>query len=307
MREDPDAAYSAPMQQAPRAGRTIRERWLTTLGSRPVMFVFVAAAVLGGVIGLDTLVLHLTVDPFADVRAYYEAGARLNAGMPLYVQSATTDDPGFYRYPPLLAVAFRPLALLSFQQAAVIWEALLATALGATILRLGIRRRWTWLLVGWLAAPIGWSLAVGQAQVLVTFLLTVGTPLGVAAAAQLKLFPIAAAIYWSARRDGRALLAVGMWTGLLSLLSLILEPRGTLDFLSFSDLGQVGTVVNMSPYGVSPWLYGLSLVGLLAVAWRLARTRFGWAAAVALVVFATPRLLMYQLSTLLAAGRAPDG
>ena len=83
------------------------------LGMRRVQWIFIAAAVLGLVIGLDTLVLHLQLDPLADVRAYYDAGARLNAGIPLYEQTATTDEAGFYRYPPLLAIAFRPLALLS--------------------------------------------------------------------------------------------------------------------------------------------------------------------------------------------------
>ena len=80
--------------------------------SRRVLWVFMAASVLGLIIGLDTLILHLRLDPLADVRAYYDAGARLNAGQPLYIQPATTDDPGFYRYPPLLAIVFRPLALL---------------------------------------------------------------------------------------------------------------------------------------------------------------------------------------------------
>ena len=92
--------------------------------SRRVRWVFIAASVLGLIIGIDTLILHLRLDPLADVRAYYDAGARLNAGQPLYVQPATTDDPGFYRYPPLLAIAFRPLALLPYETAALIWEAL---------------------------------------------------------------------------------------------------------------------------------------------------------------------------------------
>ena len=82
--------------------------------SRRVRWVFIAASVLGLVIGIDTLILHLRLDPLADVRAYYDAGARLNAGQPLYIQPATTDDAGFYRYPPLLAIAFRPFSNSSF-------------------------------------------------------------------------------------------------------------------------------------------------------------------------------------------------
>jgi hypothetical protein len=45
---------------------------------------------------------------------------------------------------------------------------------------------------------------------------------------------------------------------------------------------------------------------LLLLAIRLAPTRYGWVAAVCLSVLATPRLLMYQLSALLAAGAPVD-
>ena len=79
------------------------------------------AALIGLAIGANTLVLHLTTDPLADVRAYYDAGARLNAGLPLYEQPAGTNDAEFYRYPPLLAILFRPLALLPYEAAAAVW------------------------------------------------------------------------------------------------------------------------------------------------------------------------------------------
>ena len=72
--------------------------------------VLVLGAVVGLLLGIETVVLHLTTDPLADVHAYYDAGARLNAGQPLYDQPATTDEADFYRYPPLLAILFRPLA-----------------------------------------------------------------------------------------------------------------------------------------------------------------------------------------------------
>ena len=74
--------------------------------------VLVVAALVGLVLGIQTVILHLTTDPLADVHAYYDAGARLNAGLPLYEQPATTNENEFYRYPPLLAILFRPLALL---------------------------------------------------------------------------------------------------------------------------------------------------------------------------------------------------
>src|SRR5512147_3075239 len=130
-----------------------------------VRLVLAIGAVVGLAIGLSTFVLHVRLDPFADVHAYYDAGARLNAGQPLYDQPAGTDDADFYRYPPLLAIAFRPLALLPFDTAAWIWEAALIALFVATVYRMGVHSRWTWLVLAWLASPIAWSLTIGQAQV----------------------------------------------------------------------------------------------------------------------------------------------
>jgi hypothetical protein len=273
--------------------------------SRSVRWILVAASVLGLIIGLDTLVLHLQLDPLADVRAYYDAGVRLNAGLPLYIQAATTDDPGFYRYPPLLAVAFRPLALLPFETAALAWEGFLLVLFAATLVRLGLRNRWTWIVTGWLAAPIAWSLAVGQAQVAVTFLLALGSPWAIALAGQLKLLPVVAAIYWVGRRDWRSLARFAAWLVALTLLSYLLEPAGTITFIGFSDLGQVGNIQNRSLYAVSPLLWGVFVAALLALTVRLAPTRAGWALAVVASVLVSPRLLLYQLSTLQAAVREP--
>ena len=279
---------------------------LAVLLTRPrVRYVVVASAVLGVVIGLDTLRVHLQVDPLVDVHAYYDAGARLNAGQPLYEQISTTNDPDFYRYPPLLAIAFRPLALLPFETAALIWEAFLIALFVLTIVRLDWRDRWTWIVLGWLAAPIAWSLAVGQAQVAVTFLLVIGAPWAVAVAAHLKLLPVLVAVFWIGRRDWGALARLAAWGLGLLILSFVLEPAGTLAYMTFPDLGQVGEVRNLSPYAFSPWLW-LALVGaLLVVALRLAPSRWGWPAAIALSVLASPRLLMYMFSTLASGKGGP--
>ena len=278
---------------------------LLLLRSRRVRWVLIGASFLGVAIGLDTLFLHLRLDPLADVRAYYDAGARLNAGMPLYVQSATTDDPGFYRYPPLLAIAFRPLALLPFETAALIWEGILLVLFAGTLARLGLRNQWTWIVTGWLAAPIAWSLAVGQAQVAVTFLLAMGSPWAIALAGHLKILPVIAAIFWIGRRDWRSLRVFVAWLVGLGLLSLALEPAGTIAFLGFTDLAQVGNVQNRSLYAVSPALWAVFVVVFFAIAWRYAPSRAGWALAVAASVLVSPRLLMYQVSTLMAAVRDP--
>ena len=47
-------------------------------------------------------------------------------------------------------------------------------------------------------------------------------------------------------------------------------------------------------------------MSLLAVAFWSARRPYGWAVAVAVSVLASPRLLLYQVSSLVAGTRAPD-
>lgn len=282
-----------------------KPRRLAAFDTPNVRRVIYAGAIVGLVLGAQTVALHLSTDPLADVHAYYDAGARLNSGVPLYEQPATTNDNEYYRYPPLLAIAFRPLATLPFALAAIVWEAFLLLCLGLTIVRLR-PTRWTWVALGILALPTGWSLAIGQAQVLVTLLVSIGAPWAVALAANLKLFPALVAIWWVGRRDVRSLAMFAAWMAGLALLQLVLEPAGTLSFPASLGLEQVGEVENRSLYAVSPVLWGIALVAGLGLVWRLAPTRYGWAAAVAVSVLATPRLLIYQLSTLVAGIRAPD-
>jgi hypothetical protein len=259
---------------------------------RQMRLVLFGAAVVGALIGVNNFILHATTDPLADVRAYYDAAARLNAGVPLYEQSVDTNAAAFYRYPPLLAIAFRPLALLPYPLAAAIWETLLVAAFAWTVWRLGWRPP-TWLALGMLAMPIVWSLVVGQAQVLVTALLVVGAPWAMALATHMKLLPALVALFWIGRREWRPLGWFVAWCGALFAVQLALEPAATIAYLGFPNLSQVGEVNNLSIYTASPLLWA-ALVALGVAA-----------AAVALSVLATPRLLAYQLMTLLAALRAP--
>lgn len=268
--------------------------------------VLVLGAVVGLVLGIETIILHLTTDPLADVHAYYDAGARLNAGLPLYDQPATTNESEFYRYPPLLAILFRPLARLPFEAAAAIWMAFLTACLVLTVVRLGPRRRETWLVMGMLALPTGWSFVIGQAQVAVTLLTALGAPWAIALATNLKVFPALIAIWWIGRHDVRSLAWFGAWVAALVAVQFILEPQATIDFVRQFGLSQVGDVENRSLYVLSPVLWAIAVVAGVVVAWRLAPTRWGWPAAVALSVLATPRLLIYMLSTLVAVIREPD-
>jgi hypothetical protein len=283
-----------------RMSTTVRAR-----RERRLELVLFGAAVVGALLGINTTILHLTSDPLADIHAYYDAATRLNAGLPLYAQAVSTNDAEFYRYPPLLAIAFRPLALLPFAVAATIWEAIVVASLAAAILVLRPGRR-GWLVLGMLALPIMWSVTIGQAQVPVTLLVAIGSPWSIALAANLKVFPALVAIWWVGRRDWGSLARFAIWLAVLGLVQLVLEPAGTLAYPTVLNLGQVGDVRNLSPYGLSPLLWGFLVIGGAVATLRLAPTRWGWAAAVALSVLASPRVLVYQLMTLVAGLREPD-
>jgi hypothetical protein len=223
----------------------------------------------------------------------------------LYAGQVDTNASEFYRYPPLLAIAFRPLALLPFTVAALMWEAVLVVATYLTFRRLG-RRESVLLVAGWLALPIMWTLVIGQAQALVTLFLAVGSPLAVALAGNIKVFPVLVALYWVGRRDWHRLALFAGWMVAIIGVQFVLEPTATLAYVGFLSLDQVGAVENRSLYAYSPPLWLASIVVIGALTLRFANTRWGWPAAVVLSVFATPRLLIYQLSTLLAVMRPTD-
>jgi len=275
--------------------------------SRPVSLGLFAVAVVGALAGIYVFWLHVTADPLNDVQAYYWAAARLNAGLPLYPPDQSVTTPLGYPYPPLLAILFRPLALLPFEAAAAIWEVVVIASFIVTVWWIGLRRLDTWLALGILALPIAWCISIGQAQVLLTLFTAIGAPWSVALAANIKLFPALVALWWIGRREWRSLGVFVATLAGLALLQLVLAPQATLDYVTAITLKQVGAVRNFSPYAVSPLLWGALVLTGVAVVLRLAPTRWGWPAAVILSVVATPRLLVYMFMTFVAALRAPDG
>ena len=270
--------------------------------ARLVLF---ALAVIGGLAGVATLAIHLLNDPLADVRAYYDAATRLNGGRPLYPPGADPNAADFYRYPPLLAIVLRPFAHLPYDAFALLWEAVIVAAFATTIWRLGLGSR-TWIVLGLLGIPVAWAVAIGQAQVLVTLLLAVGAPWSVALAAQLKLFPALAALYWLGRGDRARFGAFLGWSLALTVAQVVVDQRAALAFVRVTNLDQVGAVRNISPFALAPGLWAILLVMAIAATIAFARRPWGWALAVGLGTLSPPRLLVYQLGSLLAGLRAPD-
>ncbi len=113
-----------------------------------------AVAAIGGLLGFAMLMVQIEVGALRDVRAYYDAATRLNEGLPLYPAGADPDAADFYRYPPLLAILFRPFAKLPFETVAAMWQGVVVASLVGTIWRIGPRRRSTWIAVGLLSFPI---------------------------------------------------------------------------------------------------------------------------------------------------------
>jgi hypothetical protein len=273
------------------------------LRSRRVRLVLIAASVLGLIIGLDTLVLHLRLDPLADVRAYYDAGARLNAGLPSTSRRrrpTTRASTGIRRCSP--SRSGRSPCCRTDRSAHL--GGLPHRAVRGPLVRLGLRNEWTWIVSGWLAAPIAWSLAVGQAQVAVTFLLALGR-LWHRPGGHLKILPVIVVIYWLGRRTGaRSGGSLRGSSGCPSSRSSWSRPGRSRSSGSPTwprwVTSRTGRVRDLT----GP--VGRVVIALLGLALRYAPTRAGWALSVAASVLVSPRLLLYQLSTLQAAVRPPD-
>jgi hypothetical protein len=266
----------------------------------------IAAAVVGALVGLLHVVVHVQNDALNDTSAYYHAAERLNAGEPLYPPGeGPLTTPQYYVYPPLLAIALRPFALLPFPVFAVLWEAGTIAVFYLFVRRVGFNRR-TAIALGLLGSQIGDVLTAGQAQAHVTWLMALGQPWSVALAGQLKIFPALVAVYWIGRGDYRKLLHFISWSVALVVLQLVLAPAATMDFTTVLPLDNVGTFTNLSPYQFSRPLWFFLVFAFLVVSLLLARTRFGWAAAASYATLATPQLFGYHLLSLGAALRAPD-
>jgi hypothetical protein len=314
--EDPDYVPYPPVPLATtlepprglrRFGPSVWPWPATTWRGRARNIAIVALAVVGGVAGLFFTWYQLLTSPLADAHAYFDAAARLNRGQPLYPATAIADPgaAGAYTFPPLLAVAMRPVVLLGWPAFAAIWEAIVVGSFVLLLRRLGAGAR-TWLALGVLAVPAGWCLAIGQVQVPLTLLLAIGQPWSIALGANLSLFTALAALWWIGRRDWQATGAFVAWAILLGLAQAVLELEGSTTFAETFGADEIGRLLSGSPLALEPLMWSL-LVGLGIIgAVVSAKSRWGWLAAVTLSTLATLPLLPYRLIGLLAAVREPE-
>ena len=118
---------------APAIRATSAAGWRRAIG-RSLLF---TACLLGALAAPAALLITDPGEPLRDLHAYYDAGARLNAGEPLYDPAGDPDGTTFYRYPPLVAILFRPLALLPYELVRLLWAGLVAATFALTLRRVG--------------------------------------------------------------------------------------------------------------------------------------------------------------------------
>lgn len=235
--------------------------------------------------------------PFlGDIDAYWNAGERLRLGQGLYPHVANDTAASVFRYSPWFAYAWVPLTLLPRWLVNVAWVT--ALVLGSAYSIRHLLDRQGILVAAFLGTTLCMAVQAGNVHPLLIAILvrTVGTrlaPLGIAAAASLKAFPILLIVVFVARRDWRAVIQT------LALAAVFVSPLVAQDFRNYT----IAPERTLSLISVNPVLWASIAVAAAAAALRLAHTRFRWLAAAVLVIAALPRVILYDFSYLLVGTR----
>ncbi len=255
-------------------------------------------AVIAIVVGLGISQLIFTIGDWhlSDMGAYWEAGERLRAGVPLYPALADSEASEVYRYAPWFAWAWVPLTLLPRDVVNVLWSAVLLFASAAALIPLVQLR--AWLAVAFFLPILVGISAIGNVQPLVVAALVLGIerrsgPLWIAATASLKAVPILFVVTYLGRREWRK-------AGAAILLTLLLVAPLLLYDLAGYPTGP-GEAAALAQW---PVVYGLVVGVGIILSLRAAQSRWSWLTSATTVTLAVPRLFVYDLTLLMAA--APD-
>lgn len=274
----------------PRAGRLT-----VTLVSLALLAVGVATAAANW---------HLT-----DLKAYLAAADLLaSGGNPFDVALVERGLPYYYHYSPWFAALFVPFTGLPPEFVRVGWSVILIAASGLAVVPLVRGHGAAGLpLVALMAFLLLNLVAEGNVQPLLLAALVWSLerragPVAIGVAASLKITPILLALVYVGRGEWvRALLSAAV-AGLLVLPTLLFElpPNAT-------ETGGTGL------FASAPILWAFLVLAAVMTTLRLARSRFAWLAASTATVLALPRLLIFDITSLLAAfparrtERAPPG
>ncbi|MEX1173135.1 MAG: glycosyltransferase family 87 protein [Chloroflexota bacterium] len=207
---------------------------MTASGPRRWDLAAVIAAAVGAAVLVAAAVLFVNSRGFGyDFAAYHAAALRLLDGAPLYLPDtaaryAAGAYEGLYLYPPPLAIAMTPLALLPLDGATTAWMILRIgmLAAGCAILPVAPRVRLLTFAVACVSHAVLFDLNLGNVS-LVTFVLAtvawraMDTPLAAVAHAALVAIRAPFAVVflgWTARGSGRAI----AWTIIAGLVMIAL-------------------------------------------------------------------------------------
>ena len=233
----------------------------------------------------------------SDLKAYLAAAELLAAGgNPFEVQLWERGLPYHYHYSPWFAALFVPLTYLPLELVQVGWSIILigasAMALVPLVRQFGTAVYPFAMLMAFLLANL---VAEGNVQplLLAALIWTLerrSGPIAVGVAASLKITPILFALVYASRGEWRGAFLAGAVAAVLVAPTLLFELPETATATGGTGL-----------FTTAPVLWGVMLVAALAVTWWLARGRFGWLAAATATVLALPRLLIFDVTNLLAA------
>ncbi len=232
-----------------------------------------------------------------DLKAYLEAGRLLaSGGNPFDVALLERGLPYHYHYSPWFAAVFVPLTALPVELVRIGWSALLVAASGAALIPLarshGAAAIPLLALLGFLMLNL---VAEGNVQPLllaglVWTLERRAGPVMIGIAASLKIAPILLALVYVGRGEWRR-------AGVAALVTATLAAPTLLFGLPETATATGGTGL----FTTAPVLWAVLVLAAVAATGLLARTRFGWLAAATATVVALPRLLVFDVTNLLAA------
>lgn len=229
--------------------------------------------------------------PLWDTHAYWQAALRIREGLPLYDPTLPTDGNIAFRYSPWFAMAWVPLTYLPPALALAIWAVCGAAAWLLCLLPL----RGSAVAVLLFGAMTFHGMWVGNVQALMMLPLVYRLhrgdgPLWVAVAASLKAVPILFALVYVGRGECRRAAACVILTAAL------ISPVLLFDLSGYA----ASASTEGSLLGVSAPLW-ITVAGLAVIAaLRFAPTRYSGMTAGLAALLALPRLILYDVSFLLA-------
>lgn len=242
-----------------------------------------------------------------DEYAYWQAGARLWAGQPLYDPAAAPNTPYAYWYPPPLAQVLAPVtAVLSADAFAIVWTALLLGCLWW----LGGRNVLVALaLIAFL--PVAVELRVRNVHLVIAVLAVLALRRSWAfwiPATALKITPVLGIVYLAAAGRWRDAVKVAVVGAVVLLVSFALGPGAWREFLDVVGARAGTDGGTILPFEI-PFAVRFALGGILAIgAGRLSAqatehgtsARLGEALLIMALVVANPTLWVTAMSMLIA-------